>query len=68
MALLEPAALRDAEKSGDYTSRLALMEEAKSLPWGAVWDAYCEKQNVPVGTAWLGEVKTYERDVLSKRA
>ena len=68
MALLEPAALRESEKSGDYTARLALMEETKSLPWGAVWDAYCETQNVPVGTAWLGEVKGYERDVLSKRA
>ncbi|MEO5913280.1 MAG: L-rhamnose isomerase [Luteolibacter sp.] len=68
MALLEPPALRDSEKSGDYTSRLALMEETKSLPWGAVWDAYCEKQNVPVGTAWLDEVKGYENAVLSKRA
>jgi len=68
MALLEPAALRDAEKSGDYTSRLALMEESKSLPWGAVWDAYCELQNVPAGTDWLAEVKQYETAVLSKRA
>ena len=67
MALLEPETLRDSEKSGDYTSRLALMEETKSLPWGAVWDAYCESQNVPAGTAWLGEVKSYETSVLSKR-
>jgi L-rhamnose isomerase len=68
MALLEPAALREAEKSGDFTTRLALMEENKSLPWGAVWDAYCESQNVPVGVAWLKEVKAYETSVLSKRA
>ena len=68
MALLEPAGLRHAEESGDYTARLALMEEAKGMPWGAVWDAYCEKQNVPVGMAWLGEVKAYEKSVLSKRA
>lgn len=67
MALLEPAALRDSEKSGDLTTRLALMEESKSLPWGAVWDAYCESQNVPVGAAWLAEVKQYETAVLSKR-
>lgn len=67
MALLEPPALRDSEKSGDLTSRLALMEETKSLPWGAVWDAYCESQNVPAGTAWLGEVKSYESSVLAKR-
>jgi len=67
MALLEPAAIRDAEESGDYTSRLALMEETKSLPWGSVWDAYCESQNVPAGTAWLSEVKQYENTVLSTR-
>ncbi len=67
IALLEPAALREAEKSGDYTARLALMEETKSLPWGAVWDAYCEKQNVPVSTAWLDQVRAYEKAVTSKR-
>lgn len=68
MALLEPAALRNSESSGDLTARLAFMEESKSLPWGAVWDAYCESQNVPVGSDWLSEVKTYETNVLSKRA
>ena len=68
MALLEPSSLRHAEESGDYTARLALMEEAKGLPWGAVWDAYCEQQNVPVGMDWLAEVKGYENAVLSKRA
>ena len=68
IALLEPPALRDSEKSGDLTTRLALMEEAKGLPWGAVWDAYCEQQNVPAGNAWLTEVKDYEAKVLSKRA
>jgi L-rhamnose isomerase len=68
MALLEPASLLAAEKAGDHTSRLALLEECKSLPWGAVWDEYCERQGVPVGTAWLDEVKSYEKAVLSKRA
>lgn len=67
-ALLEPPALREAEKSGDLTARLALMEEAKSLPWGAVWDAYCETQNVPAGVAWLDKVRQYEKNVLSARA
>jgi L-rhamnose isomerase len=67
-ALLEPVArLRKAEAEGDYTSRLALLEEAKSLPFGTVWDFYCESQGAPVGEAWLAEVKTYEKDVLSKR-
>ncbi|MEA2736370.1 MAG: L-rhamnose isomerase [Humisphaera sp.] len=68
IALLEPTAkLRELESTGDFTSRLALMEELKTLPAGAVWDFYCAKQNVPVGKAWLDEVKNYERAVLSKR-
>jgi L-rhamnose isomerase len=67
-ALLEPIdRLRDAERSGDYTTRLALLEEAKSLPFGAVWDHYCESSGVPVGGAWLADVRSYERDVQSVR-
>ncbi len=67
-AMLEPTAkLQVAEESGDYTSRLAWFEEAKSLPFAAVWDYYCAKSGVPVGEAWLHEVKQYEKDVLSKR-
>ena len=68
-ALLEPVMkLRALEAGGDYTSRLALLEEQKTMPFGAVWDYYCETKNVPGGIAWLGQVKTYEKDVLSKRA
>jgi L-rhamnose isomerase len=67
-ALLEPVTtLRALEASGDYTSRLALLEEQKTMPFGAVWDYYCETKNVPGGVAWLGQVKKYEKDVLSKR-
>jgi len=67
-ALLEPTAkLRAAESAGDYTTRLVLQEEIKSLPFGAVWDFYCESKNVPVGEAWLAEVRNYEKTVLSKR-
>lgn len=67
-ALLEPAArLRALEEAGDHTSRLALLEELKSLPFGAIWDEYCARANVPVGTAWLPIVKDYEKTVLSKR-
>jgi L-rhamnose isomerase len=67
-ASLEPVhRLRDAERSGDYTARLALLEEAKTLPFGAVWDRYCECLDVPVGEAWLADVRNYERDVLSTR-
>ncbi len=68
IAMLEPHTLyKKLELAGDYTSRLALMEEAKTLPVGAVWDYYCLKQSVPVGEAWLAEVKAYEKSVLSKR-
>jgi L-rhamnose isomerase len=68
VALLEPTkTLRDAEAVGDYTARLALMEEVKTLPFAAVWDEYCRRQNAPVGRAWLDEVRAYERSVLSKR-
>jgi len=67
-ALLEPAALlRAAEESGDFTSRLALLEEAKTLPLGAVWEEHCRRQNTPGDRAWMAEVKSYEADVLSTR-
>ena len=67
-ALLEPPAIRSAEAEGDYTTRLALQEEAKSLPFGAVWDYYCASQNVPARESWLKEVKKYESEVLAKRS
>jgi L-rhamnose isomerase len=68
MALLEPLEqLRRLEQAGDFTARLALMEEQKSSPFGAVWDYYCWKQGVPVGAGWLEAVKTYEKKELSQR-
>jgi L-rhamnose isomerase len=68
LALVAPIAkLKQFEAEGDYTSRLALMEDAKLLPAGAVWDYYCACEGVPVGEAWLAEVKDYERTVLAKR-
>jgi L-rhamnose isomerase len=66
-AALEPTELlRAAEASGDCTSRLALQEDLKSLPFGAMWDAYCEYCKVP-GFHWLSQVKDYEKNVLNKR-
>jgi len=68
LALVEPTAkLREAEQAGDFTSRLALLEEIKGLPAAAVWDYYCLTQGVPVGAEWIAVVKQYEKDVLSKR-
>ena len=67
-AMLEPhARYQQLERAGDYTSRLALMEEAKTLPFGAVWDYYCLQEGVPVGEAWLAEVKRHEEKVLCQR-
>ncbi len=68
MALLEPFdKLRQLELSGDFTSRLALGEEIKTLPFGAVWDYYCLKSGVPVQSAWIDDVKKYEKGISSKR-
>jgi L-rhamnose isomerase len=67
-ALLEPVdTLKMLELEGDYTTRMALYEEQKSLPWQAVWEAYCLRHDVPAGAGWLGDVRHYEQQVLSKR-
>jgi L-rhamnose isomerase len=69
MALLEPTEkIQRMELEGDLTSRLALFEELKTLPFGAVWDYYCLQSGVPVGTDWLEQVKQYETSVQSKRS
>lgn len=67
-ALLEPGeTLRSYEIDGDYTSRLALLEELKSLPSGAVWDYFCMSKEVPGGAGFMQQVKEYEKTVLLKR-
>ncbi len=67
-AMLEPIEqLKQIEQDKDYTSRLALVEEFKSYPFGAIWDYFCEQAGVPVREDWLAQVKTYEKEVLSKR-
>jgi L-rhamnose isomerase len=67
-ALLEPAAkLSQYEANGQYFERLALLEEAKVLPWNAVWDYFCLKNNIAVGEDYIYEIQQYEKDVTSKR-
>jgi len=67
-ALLEPLKkLREYEDNDQLFERLALMEEAKSLPMGAVFDYFNLKNNVPVGEEFIPEIQQYEKDVLSKR-
>lgn len=68
LGLLEPITmLREYEANGQYFERLALLEEAKALPWNAVWDYFCLKNNVPVGADFIQEIQKYERDITSKR-
>ena len=67
-ALVEPTeTLRRIEGEMDFTQRLMLLEELKSLPWAAVWDYYCASKGVPVGACWFDEVRRYEREVLARR-
>jgi L-rhamnose isomerase len=69
MALLEPQEhLRALEQQGDFTARLAYLEALKAMPFGAVWDYYCLQQDVPVGIAYLDEIRAYEKQVLAQRA
>ncbi|MFZ5829979.1 MAG: L-rhamnose isomerase [Planctomycetota bacterium] len=68
LALLEPIELlRQLEREGDFTGRLAMLEELKTLPAGAVWDYYCLTSGVPIGAGWLEDVRRYETNVLLKR-
>ncbi len=67
-ALLEPTErLVELEIEGRYFERLALLEELKAMPHGAVWDYHCHGEDVPVGDGWIQEVLRYERDVLANR-
>ena len=68
IALLEPTEkLKRFELMADYTSRLALFESIKSLPFGAVWNYFCETRDAPTDDALLAPIRTYEAEVLSKR-
>jgi len=67
-AMLEPTqTLLQFEENGQNFERLALMEELKTKPFGAVWDYYCLVNNVPVGEDYINEIQQYEKEVLSKR-
>ncbi|HEU5077727.1 MAG TPA: L-rhamnose isomerase [Opitutaceae bacterium] len=66
--LLDPSQqLREAEKAGRDHERLALMENARAMPWGAVWNELCEREEVPAGAAWLDDVKKYEQTISAAR-
>lgn len=65
--LLPEAKLRAHEEAGENFERLALLEVAKGMPWGAVWDWFCARENVPTGAAWIDDVRRYEATVLRAR-
>ncbi len=68
IALLEPTSkLKEMEEEGNYFERLALLEELKTKPFGAVWDYYCLVNDVPAGETYISEIQLYEAEVLSKR-
>ena len=68
LAYLQPhGKLLQFEEEGDYFSRLALLEELKSMPFGTVWDHYCEMQGVPKDDQLIDTVMEYERNVILKR-
>ena len=67
-AMLEPTDdLLKLEEGGQWFERLALLEEMKTKPFGAVWDYYCMKNDVPVAQDYIKVVTTYEKEVLSRR-
>jgi L-rhamnose isomerase len=69
MAMLEPInELQILERDGDFTTRLALLEELKTMPFSAVWDYYCLIQNVPVSMGYIDEIRAYEKEVLANRS
>ena len=69
LALVEPTKqLKKLETAGDYTGRLAWLEELKGMPFGAVWDYFCWRQGVPVGMAFLDVIRDYEKRELSQRS
>ncbi|MCX6843340.1 MAG: L-rhamnose isomerase [candidate division WOR-3 bacterium] len=67
-ALLEPAPrLRELDAAGDSAGKLAMLENQKTMPLGAVWDYYCQRQSVPLESEWPSEVRRYEAEVLNGR-
>ena len=67
-ALLEPKeVLEEAERSGDYTQRLAVLESLKSMPLGPIWDYYCLTQDVPLDLDFMADIRDYEQRELSQR-
>ncbi|MHC4873774.1 MAG: L-rhamnose isomerase [Planctomycetota bacterium] len=66
--LLPKEKLIKAEESGNFGVRLALLEEEKVMPFGAIWNKLCEKAGVPVGPAWIDEADNYQKKIAAERS
>ncbi|MPM98293.1 L-rhamnose isomerase [bioreactor metagenome] len=67
-ALLEPSKkLKELQNNGQFTEKMMLAEECKTLPFGDIWEHYCTLQNVPCDETWFDAIKDYEKNVLVKR-
>ena len=68
-AMLQPnGTLKGLQDAGEFTAQLVLQEELKGYPWADVWAEFCRREGKSAGEEWLGDIKKYERDVLSARA
>ncbi|MHA1716364.1 MAG: L-rhamnose isomerase, partial [Promethearchaeota archaeon] len=59
--------IRELETQGNYTKRLAMLEEFKHMPAHDIWNKFCLDNKVPSGAGWIKEIEDYEREILSKR-
>ena len=64
-ALLEPKSLKKLQDKNNFTELMVRQEELKTMPFGAVWEEYLRRENIPQD--YFSEIKRYEADVLSKR-
>ena len=66
--LLQPwDRMKELQDTYQFSEKMIVAEQFKSMPWGAVWDEYCARQGVVTDSALWGEVKSYEDSVLSAR-
>ena len=68
-ALTQPhETMKKLQQTGDFTRLIMLQEECKTLPFGDIWEAYCERMGVPGDESWYHQIGDYENTVLKERA
>lgn len=66
-ALLEPPTLKEMQNKGNFTKLMVVSEEAKTMPFGEVWNEYCRQCGKPLDGEWYNIVEDYEKEELLKR-